>query len=182
MPYSRVYHLIADIDSYGPPSEFSGQLATGMIFDLCRVLESLIAQANQAQTGNSGGLVLGLKLQAFAKRHPELSLLTASLQPMRERWDDGPTPAIEDHLKYDFKPKNAQHSLDKVASDFALAYCLRNHGGHDVSSLKVIYENFEEVVKRITLHHFLRVRVICPNDCRVGGGFSGLLRDGVKSA
>lgn len=143
----QVKQLLTDIDQKWRQNVFSSLLETGILFDLCLVIESIIKNKDTTQYRPR-------QIPYFSDRIVFLS------QSSRLSLDSRKLAQIGDGAKADFANtlRNLLNSnyrlpsgstLSQIEEDLAIAYVFRNFGAHTLEGHQVIYESFEELTQRI---------------------------------
>ena len=133
-------------------NEFAGLLATGLLFDLCLVIDSVIRYKNRQSRKFINHL-------AYLSSACQLNLSRERLGQLNAAWGEDfiDFPNVMNALLSGSFGFEDGLRLRPAEVDIALAYGLRNLGAHRVEGLPVIYENFEDVSHRTMTVLFLAV-------------------------
>lgn len=133
-------------------NEFAGLLETGVLFNLCLVIDSVIGYKNRRSRKLIDHLAyLSSTCQFNLSRERLIQLSSAWGQDFRD------FPNIANALLHGAFSFEDGLRPCPAEIDIALAYGLRNLGAHRVQGLQVIYENFEDVSHRTVSVLFLAV-------------------------
>jgi len=133
---------IEQIRPYYRKNSFASYAETSLLFELCKLCDVILTRSYPNQN-------------SLPKKFGQLCLDTGIL--IKE--DDFKTvnsDRISDFNNTIFRLLNEVYSFDnepnpitKIEYDLALAYALRNFGGHYIQDMNSIYENFEEIFQKI---------------------------------
>jgi len=133
-------------------NEFAGLLETGLLFDLCLVIDSVIGYKNLRSWRFIDHL-------AYLSSACQFNLSRDRLTQLNSAWgqDFRDFPNVANALLSGTFSFQDGLRLCPAEVDVALAYGLRNLGAHRVVGLPVIYEKFEDVSHRTMNVLFLAV-------------------------
>ena len=133
-------------------SQFSGQLAANILFDLTLVIDAVLC-AIEPQKWKFFDLAIALSNRTSLGLSPE------RLSKIKKLFDndfDGAANRVLDGavvLDDGFK-------VQGLAACLALTYVLRNHAAHDLTSISVIRERFQHVKNAVLDTLFLAVETL----------------------
>jgi hypothetical protein len=118
-------------------SNFAGQLQLNLFFDIALVVDAAIKEKNAAQWKFIDHLV-------FLSNQGRLNLDLQRLRDINTKFQNDFNQTITDALDNNLTLSDGYH-LSTLEDCLALAYGIRNHGAHSVSSSPVIWQRFPEV-------------------------------------
>lgn len=134
---------IFDIDKRLTQNVFSSLQDTNIIFNLCSIIENVIAYKNP----NNGKLTLYHQLN-YLSSQASLSLDGNKLSNINRDRDTDFSRTLSDLLQSQYQ-FNDGYSPSPIEIDLAVTYFFRNFGAHKIEHQPIIYENFEEITGRI---------------------------------
>jgi hypothetical protein len=128
---------------------FAGLFETGILFDLCLVIDSTLHHKNATQYRYIEQMEFLSKSCGFTLNNPRLGELNTG-------FNHNFTKMITDILNETWTFQDGSHlSLPEI--NLALSYGLRNFSAHKIVSVPVIYQRFEDIFQRVINVLFLSV-------------------------
>lgn len=118
-------------------SNFAGQLQLNLFFDIALVIDAAIKERNPIQWKFIDHL-------AFLSNNGGFSLDLSKLRDINAKLQNDFNQTITDALDGNLILSDGYH-LNRSEDCLAIAYGIRNHGAHSVSSTPVVWQRFPEV-------------------------------------
>jgi hypothetical protein len=146
--------LLDRVPDYALRSGFSGQLETNLLFDLILIIDGTIRTHNPGQQSFSMNAV-------FLSGQANLDLKQQMLQEqINQAFDHDFEATLTSLLDGGFRFRDST-SPSPMAADLAIAYGLRNHGAHNVSSIPTVWQRFPDIRQSLFNVLFLTVEILC---------------------
>jgi len=140
-----------DIPAYTLKNDFASQMEINLLFGLTRVIDAALKVKNPQQWKFSDHIV-------FLSDRAQLGITQNQCGMINGRFNNDFDLTIRDLLT------NASifptQQPPNIGNDIALAYGLRNHAAHNISSAPSIQENFDEILQRIFNMLFFTVETL----------------------
>jgi hypothetical protein len=141
-------HLEIDIDQDWRASAFGSLLEASILFDICLVIESLLR--NKDVTKYRKGQVPYFSNRIyFLSRACGLSLRSQRLKKIGKDAQADFRNTVENLLNSTY-PMGSGPPLLPIEEDLAISYILRNFRAHTLQGQRIIYENFESLIQRVS--------------------------------
>ena len=132
---------LSQLPQHSIRSRFSGQLELNILFDITLIIDAAVKTKNSTKR--------------YFIDHAKFLLLKASqplsikqLRQINSDFGNNFDATIKDLLDGVYSRPTVP-TLNKFQSDVALAYGLRNHGAHDVSSSPVVWQRFLDIQQAV---------------------------------
>jgi len=148
----KARHIILDIKREWRQNAFCSLMETGMIFDLCLIIEEVIKEKDDTNYRNN--IAYFSNRIVFLSQKAHLALNSSRLKQIRKDLDTDFAGVLNMLL-------NSTYGLTKgMEEDLAIAYAFRNFAAHSLESLKLVYEKFEDILQRILNALFFSIGVL----------------------
>ncbi len=142
------------IPTYALQSEFAGQYELNRLFDLVLVIDEAIKKKDCNQNHH-----YFLDFAEFLSQQSGLSLTREELKDTNDKIMGDFDRTLESLLDANFSFKNGS-TRSHMEYDIAIAYCLRNHAAHNVTSFPSIWRRFSDLRQSLFNVLFLCVDVL----------------------
>ena len=137
----RLKKLLEEINQRLTQNVFSSLLQANTIFTLCLIIDNVIKQKNPNQWRFSEHL-------KFLSSRSSLNLNDQKIGELNNSFKDNFSNTLQKLLssQYQFQDETKPQPIEE---DLAITYGFRNFGAHKVEYQPVIYQNFDEISRRI---------------------------------
>lgn len=145
---------LQNLPGYALRSDFAGQLEMDLLFDIILVIDAAIKAKNPDDRARFRAHIAFLSDRAGLGIRQHLSQLNTEFN-RPNNFDSTLTAILDGSFRF-----NEGSVLSGLAGDLAIAYGLRNHAAHNVSSVSTIWERFSEIRQSLFNTLFLSVEVL----------------------
>ena len=175
-----LYQLLIKVDPDITKNKFSSLMEIKLLFSFCLLLENLLKEKRNTDKGKRETFFR--QLEHLYINRPPLNAKNNNIYAFWSFNDDfagtletiltNPSPTFPvDHVK--LKGKIARRlagittlTLRSIDGDYAIAYGVRNLGGHNIESLSVVTENFPEIAQRVLNAIFYTIELLYINSVK----------------
>jgi len=144
---------LQNVPGYALRSDFAGQLEMNLLFDMTLVIDA----ATKVKNPNHQGMFRSHA--AFLSDRADLGLNWDDLGHVNGKFNEDFDSTLAAVLDGSFR-FNEDSILSGLAGDLAIAYGLRNHAAHNVSSVSTIWKRFPDIQQSLFNVLFLSVEVL----------------------
>jgi hypothetical protein len=145
---------LSNVPGYATLNPFAGQLELNILFDVALVIDSAIKAKNPTQWRFIHHAEHLLRAVGHALTHEQLGEVNGQFE---NAFDATVQSALEGNLML---PGGT--ILDRVQSDIAICYGLRNNGAHNIGTASIIWNRYPEVQQAVFRTLFAVVDYIYP--------------------
>jgi len=137
----RLKKLLAEIDQRLTQNVFSSLLQANTIFTLCLIIDNVFKQKNPSQWKFSDYL-------KFLSSKSSLNFNDPKIRELNSAFNNDFSNMLQNLLssQYQFQDGTTPQPIEE---DLAITYGFRNFGAHKVEGQPVVYQNFDEISRRI---------------------------------
>ncbi len=137
----RLKKLLTEIDQRLTQNVFSSLLQANTIFTLCLIIDNVLKQKNPSQWRFSDHL-------KFLSSESSLNLNDSKIGELSSAFKNDFSNTLQNLLssQYQFQDGTAPQPIEE---DLAITYGFRNFGAHKLEDQPVVYQNFDEISRRI---------------------------------
>ena len=144
----RLKKLITEIDQKLTQNVFSSLLQANTILNFCIIVENVIKKQKKYQNKKLNALTIKPLLE-FLSSNSSLNLhKNDNLKYLNDDFGKDFSKTVQELIKsqYQFQDGTTPQPIEE---DLAITYGFRNFGAHKVEDQPVVYQNFDEISKRI---------------------------------
>lgn len=137
----RLKKLLTEIDQRLTQNVFSSLLQANTIFTFCLIIDNVLKQKNPSQWRFSDHL-------KFLSSKSSLNLNDSKIGELSSAFKNDFSNTLQNLLssQYQFQDGTAAQPIEE---DLAITYGFRNFGAHKLEDQPVVYQNFDEISRRI---------------------------------
>ena len=144
----RLKKLITEIDQKLTQNVFSSLLQANTILNFCIIVENVIKKQKKYQNKKLNALTIKPLLE-FLSSNSSLNLhKNDNLKYLNDDFGKDFSKTVQELIKsqYQFQDGTTPQPIEE---DLAITYGFRNFGAHKVEDQPVVYQNFDEISRRI---------------------------------
>ncbi len=122
-------------------SEFAGQLEENLLFDITLVIDGAIKSKNATKWKF-------IDHAEYVSKKVGQPISKTQLTDINSAYKSDFDTTLKQMINCSFKLPDGSN-LSRMQCDIAIAYGLRNHGAHDVSSVPTMWMQFGEILQRL---------------------------------
>ncbi len=140
--------LIAEIDQRLTQNVFSSLLQANTILNFCIIVENIIKKQKKYQNKKLNALTIKPLLE-FLSSNSSLNLhKNDNLKDLNDDFGKDFSKTVQELIKSQHKFQDGT-TPQPIEEDLAITYGFRNFGAHKVEDQPVVYQNFDEISRRI---------------------------------
>jgi hypothetical protein len=144
----RLKKLLAEIDQRLTQNVFSSLLQANTILDFCIIVENIIKNQNKYRNKNLKQQTIKPLLE-FLSSNSSLNLhKNDNLKNLNNDFGNDFSKTVQQLIMSQHKFQDGT-TLQPIEEDLAITYGFRNFGAHTVEDQPVVYQNFDEISRRI---------------------------------
>lgn len=152
----RLKKLLAGIDQRLTQNVFSSLLQANTILNFCIIVENIIKEQKKYPNKKLNALTFKPLLE-FLSKHSSLNLnKNDNLNDLNEAFVNDFSRTVQKLIKSQHKFQDGTTPLS-IEEDLVITYGFRNFGAHKIEDQPVVYQNFDEISRRILNSIFFSV-------------------------